>query len=67
MTRADAKRIARRAGHVGNRHPAIAARFYREASTLFSQSGDHGAARECHEAAEAHDQVARSRDRRASA
>jgi len=60
----DAKRMARRAARVGNRHPGIAARFYRRASTLFSQAQDHAAARECSEAADTHDQVARYRDRR---
>ena len=64
MTRADATRMARRAGNVGARHPETAARFYRRASTLFHQVGDHTAARDCDEAAEAHDAIARQHRRR---
>lgn len=67
MTRADATRIARRAANIGNRHPQTAARFYRQASTLFSQLGDHVAARDCDEAADTHQQIARHRTRRAIA
>lgn len=62
-TRAEAVRMSRRAATVGNRHPAIAARFYRQAQTAFSQIGDHVSARECADAADIHDHVARQRDR----
>ena len=60
-TRAEAVRMSRRAATVGNRHPALAARFYRRASTAFRQIGDHVSARDTSEAAEAHDYIARSR------
>ena len=62
-TRAEAVRMSRRAATVGNRHPAIAARFYERASTAFSQIGDHGAARDAAEAAEAHRCMDRQRAR----
>lgn len=69
-TRAQARRLMRRAANVGNTHPGVAARFYDQASVAWSQLHDHTAAREAAEAAEAHRNVARgraARNRRATA
>ena len=61
MSRERAIGIARRAGRVGARYPYVCARAYRQAAALFAAVGEHTAARDCDEAAEIYDQVARMR------